>query len=141
MGDLAYEQGILASARALFEEGLAIRRELGDRRGIAFSLAGLAAVIAALGNWLRAARVWGAAAQLREEIGSPMPPNEQSRYERRVAQARAGHDAATFDRAWQEGHDARTIHRARIGEDSRAVMTKTPVLEPRRMCVSITRAW
>jgi hypothetical protein len=32
-----------------------------------------------------------------------MPPNEQSRYERRVALARAGHDAATFDRAWQEG--------------------------------------
>ena len=34
-----------------------------------------------------------------------MPPNEQSRYERRVALARVDHDAATFDRAWQQGRD------------------------------------
>jgi hypothetical protein len=104
MGDLACEQGMLPRAQALFEEGLLIRRELGDRRGIALSLAGLAATVAALGNHLRAARIWGASERLRGEIGSPLPPNERPRYGRRVAMARVAlGDAAAFDRAWQEG--------------------------------------
>ena len=34
-----------------------------------------------------------------------MPPNEQSRYERRVALARVDHDVNLFDRAWQQGRD------------------------------------
>jgi hypothetical protein len=95
-----------------FEEGLAIRRELGDRRGIAYSLAGLAAAVAALGNHLRAARIWGASERLCGEIGSPLQANERPRYDRRVAMARValGDDAA-FDRAWQEGH-ALTLEQA-----------------------------
>ena len=57
-----------------YEESLVIRRELGDRGGIADSLEGLASVVAALGDSLRAARIWGAAERLREEIGSPLRP-------------------------------------------------------------------
>jgi hypothetical protein len=85
---------------------------LGDRRGIAFSLGGLAAVVAALGSSLRAARIWGAEARLREEIGSPLPPNDRSDYDRRVAAARAAlGDHAAFDHAWQEGR-ALTLEQA-----------------------------
>ena len=76
---MACEQGDFASARALYEESLVIRRELGDRRGIAYSLEGLAAVVAALGSPLRAARIWGAAERLREEIGSPLSPDRAAR--------------------------------------------------------------
>jgi non-specific serine/threonine protein kinase len=104
LGLVAYYQGDYRAARAFFEECLALTRELRDRFGIAFSLEGQAAVIAALGDSPRAARIWGAAERLREEIGSPVPPNEKPRHDGRVATARAGlGDDAAFDDAWHEG--------------------------------------
>ncbi len=79
-------------------------RELVDRWGIAFALEGLAAVVVAVDSLLRAARIWGAAERLREEIGAPLPPNDRPRYDRRVAAVRAAlQDDAAFDRAWREG--------------------------------------
>ena len=104
LGAVAYFQGNFASARALYQESLENRRELGDRLGIARALEGLAAVDAARGSSLRAARIWGAAQRLRKAIESPLSPIELSRYDERVAAARAvvGDDAA-FDHAWQEG--------------------------------------
>jgi predicted ATPase/class 3 adenylate cyclase/Tfp pilus assembly protein PilF len=104
LGTLALNEGDLDSARARYKEGLAIVRGLGDRMGIAESLEGLAAVVAALGSSLRAARIWGAAARLRDEFGSPLPPRDRPFYERRVAAARAamGNDNA-FDDSWNEG--------------------------------------
>jgi predicted ATPase/class 3 adenylate cyclase len=112
LGSVAENQGDYPAGRALNEESLAIRRELGDRRGIAYSLKGLARVVTALGTPLRAARIWGAAERLREEIGSPLPPNERSLYDPPVAAARAAlGDDATFDRAWQEGR-ALTLEQA-----------------------------
>jgi len=104
LGNVGMGGGQFAGARALHQESLALRRELGDRLGIAMSLEGLAAVAAALDGAVHAARNWGAAERLREEIRSPLPPIERPRYERYVAAARAalGDDVA-FDRAWQEG--------------------------------------
>ncbi len=103
LGNVACDQGDYPSARALHEESLAIRRELGDQRGIAQSLEGLAPVAAALAEPHRAARIWGAAERLREEIGAPLPPNERPRYERQVATARAALGSETFAAAWAEG--------------------------------------
>ncbi len=104
LGIVAHLQSDLASALALYKQGLAKRCELGDRLGISRALEELAAVAAALGGSLRAARIWGAAERLREEIGSPMAPPERSRYAKPVATARAAvGDDTVFDRAWQEG--------------------------------------
>ena len=104
LATLFSEQGDFASARTLYQEGLTIGRELGDRLGIAISLRGLAAVVAALGNSQCAARIWGAAEQLRAEVGSPLSPNDRSHYDQKVTAARAAlDDDATFDRAWQDG--------------------------------------
>jgi tetratricopeptide (TPR) repeat protein len=112
LGSLACDRGDLGSAQALCEEGLVIQHELGDKRGIASLLEGLAAVVAALGRFPRAARIWGAAERLREEIGSLLPPNERARYDRRVTAARTAlQDSAGFDRAWREGR-ASTIEQA-----------------------------
>ncbi|MBK7474204.1 MAG: tetratricopeptide repeat protein [Betaproteobacteria bacterium] len=104
LGRLALDQDDLPRACSLFRESLTIQRELGDRRGIADSLAGLAAAVPRVGGSLDAARIFGAAEQLRIEIGSPLAPKDQPRHDRRVAAARSvlGDDAA-FDRAWQEG--------------------------------------
>ncbi len=105
LANVALARSDYAAARTLFRESLAIKRELGDRWGIAFSLEGLGAAEAGIGGALLAARLWGAAESLREEIGAPIPRNDRPRYERTVAEARAatpGGDTA-FHAAWAEG--------------------------------------
>jgi len=112
LGHVALEMCDQPAARRLFEDGLRIRRELGDRPGIAFSLEALAAAMAALGDFLRAGCLWGAAEQLREAIGSPLPRVDRIRYDCQVAAARGGCvDGADFDRAWLEGR-AVTLNQA-----------------------------
>ena len=104
LANVAFEQANFPVAQLLAEESLAIRRDLGDRSGIAYSLEAVAVAIAALGSSLGGARIWGAAERMRTEIGSPLPPDERPRYDRRVARAReASGDAVAFDRAWEEG--------------------------------------
>jgi hypothetical protein len=99
----AYRQGDYAAARALQGESLAIRRELGDRRGIALSLEGAASVAAATGEARRAARLWDAAERLREEIAAPLLLSDRSQHEEVAAARSALGDDAAFDAAWQEG--------------------------------------
>jgi predicted ATPase/class 3 adenylate cyclase len=103
LGDVAHSQGDYPAARVMHAESLRIRREMGDRLGTASSLEGLAAA-SALERPRRAARIWGAAERLREEIGNPLPPADRVAHEHQVAAGRAifGDDAA-FDRAWQDG--------------------------------------
>ena len=50
-GFLAWSQGDYAASRVLFEHGLAIWRELGDRRGIATMLNNLGLVVSAQGDY------------------------------------------------------------------------------------------
>ena len=89
-----------------------MRRDLADRLGMAESLEALAGLAFALGRPGPGACLCGHAARLREEIGSPLPPWERLRYDRRIASARAfiGNDVA-FDLAWQEGR-AMTLEQA-----------------------------
>src|ERR1700682_5765791 len=103
MGLMACDQGDHRSAQAPLKESLAIFLELGDQRGIAEALEGLAYAFS-LDRSAEAALLWGAAKRLREEIGAPQNPSDWARAERQVAEARAalGNDAA-FDLAWQEG--------------------------------------
>ncbi len=65
-GALAYRQGDYSAARSLYEESVAMARELGDRRGIAGALEGCAALAAVRGKEDRAARLWAAAERRRE---------------------------------------------------------------------------
>jgi predicted ATPase/Tfp pilus assembly protein PilF len=103
IGEVAQSQGKSAQAIANYVESLTLRAELGDKEGIAYCLEGLAEVAGARGQPKRAARLWGAAAALRESIGAPIPPNEQSRHDRNIAAARAAFDAAAFDAAFAAG--------------------------------------
>ncbi len=112
LGNVANDQGEYPSARALLEQSLAIQRDLGDRAGMAESLEGLGYVEFRLAGPGRAARLWGAAERLREQIGAPMRVGELPRYDRQVAAARAAvGDATTFGAAWQEGR-AQTLEQA-----------------------------
>jgi predicted ATPase/serine/threonine protein kinase/DNA-binding CsgD family transcriptional regulator len=92
-----------AAARTLYEESLAIARVMGDRLNTPFYLEGLADVVATQGDPVWAARLWGVAEALREEIRALMPPIYRADYERSVAAARTQLGEKSFAAAWAEG--------------------------------------
>lgn len=104
LGMAAYDQGDYDGSEALYRESLAIQRAQSDRSVIAISLEGLAESVAARGDPLRAARIWGAMERLRADIGAPLRPAWRRHCDRSVAAARAavGNDAL-FEGAWQAG--------------------------------------
>jgi hypothetical protein len=85
---VVFYQGDYATARSLYQESLAIRRQLGDKRGIALTLEVLVRLVAAQAQWECALRLAGVAAALREAIGAPLSPTEQARLERHLEIAR-----------------------------------------------------
>ena len=97
-------QGNYATARTLYEQSLATAvRGIDDLGLVASCLEGLAVVVAAQGQLVWAARLWGAAEVHREVMGAPLPPVERLAYERNVAAARCHLGDKTFTAAWAEG--------------------------------------
>src|SRR5207302_826097 len=103
-------QGDFATARTSYEACLQRCNMLGDQILVASCLEGLAAAVVAqageegaLSLALWAARLWGAAARLREDIGVPMPPVHRAAYEHALAQAQRLVNEQTFRTAWDEG--------------------------------------
>ena len=69
-GTLAYAQADYAAARLLVEEGLTLRRELGDKAGIAGSLNNLANVLQEQGDRLGARRLYEESLAHERELGN-----------------------------------------------------------------------
>lgn len=69
-GGLAWVQGDYAAARTLYEESLAIRRELGDKESIAGSLNNLGLIAKEQGNYAVAHSLYEAALELNRELGN-----------------------------------------------------------------------
>ena len=111
LGDLAYGLGNHAAAREYWLESLAIFRELGDRWSIAYLLEDLAALTASTSGIDEAARLWGAAEMLREQIGAPLPTDELDEYLALVSAARERLGETAFRIAWTDGR-AMTMERA-----------------------------
>ncbi len=103
LGDVVLLQQDHAAAEALHHECLLTAAEVGDRRRIAFSLAGVAVLAAARAQPERALRLAAAATALREAIGAAPDQAWQARLDPGLATARAnlGRDAGA--RAWAEG--------------------------------------
>src|ERR1019366_7073761 len=66
-GALAYMQGDYVAARSLYEDSLAIRQELGDRRGVAGSLNNLGIVASHQGDYAAARSLYEDALILNRE--------------------------------------------------------------------------
>ena len=103
LGYAARDRGDTAPALALFTEGLALVTELGDRRIIALALDGVAGLAIAWGQPERAARLFGAAAALREANGLPVDPAHRAAQGRDVAAARAALGEDAFAAGWASG--------------------------------------
>jgi predicted ATPase/class 3 adenylate cyclase len=103
LGEVAWRQGDYAEARVWYEESLVICQDVGYTSVTIFVLEGFAALAATQGQAARAARLWGAAMQLREASGQPIHPADQPQYDATVAAAHAQLDQASFAAAWAAG--------------------------------------
>ena len=102
-------QGNYAAAVTLYKENLALCREMGDEN-ITPALEGLADVAMRQGRQAWAARLWGAAETLREEIRMPLPPVECAYFERAVDVARDHLGEQAFTALWAEGRTMSLEH-------------------------------
>lgn len=104
LGIAAHDEKDVETAKSHLTEALAITQEIGDRTGFEATLLAFGGVAADFASPSIAARLWGFAEGIREEVNFPISPPERARYERHVAAARAAlNDDAAFDRAWTEG--------------------------------------
>ncbi|HEV8636796.1 MAG TPA: tetratricopeptide repeat protein, partial [Chloroflexota bacterium] len=103
LGAVACEQGDRGAARGALNEALEIFRILGHGIGIAYSLEGLATLAATRDHAGRALRLAGAAAALRETVGSPLAPVDTTMLERWLGPARAALSGEAAAAAWEEG--------------------------------------
>ncbi len=88
-GRAALESGDLDRAGLILVECLYRANALGDRRIIAGCLEALAAVAGSRGALERAARLYGAAERLREQISAPLSPAERAHQRKHVDALRA----------------------------------------------------
>ncbi len=68
----------------------------------------------------QAARLFGAAAALRDAIGAPLPPSDQTDVDRGVAAARGAMGDEAFQAAWEQG---RSMSLDQAVEEALAVRT------------------
>ena len=72
LGNIAEKRGDLAEAERLYQESLAIKREIGDRRGEASSLIGLGRIASYNGNRDERHRYYTEAVRIQREIDIPI---------------------------------------------------------------------
>jgi hypothetical protein len=80
--------------------GLLLARDLGARGEVAHGLESLAAIVAGQGDAGRAARLFGAAARLRETLGAVLWVGDQDEHDRAVLAVREALGDQAFIAAW-----------------------------------------
>jgi hypothetical protein len=103
LGFLAEQRGQAAEARQLHLRALEASRALGELRGAALALEGLAGTVGLSGDYERSARLLGASASVRRAASMPAAPSEQAEIDRITAAARTALGAAAFGAAHQDG--------------------------------------
>jgi hypothetical protein len=121
--DLAKVERSLAAARS----GLRVHDETGSRLGVLNALEAVAAAETAAQRLQPGVRLYGAAAALRERLGTPALPPESVRHEERCELARAALGEQRFASEWGRG-------RALSWEEATALALGAAPAEPGRPC-------
>lgn len=104
LGAVLHDCGDIQAAKEHLKEALAIQQAVGDRVNMAAALEALACLSLEIASATDAARIWGQAQRLRDDICSPQCIPEKARCERYIAVARrAVLDESSFRQAWDEG--------------------------------------
>jgi predicted ATPase/DNA-binding XRE family transcriptional regulator len=103
LGLVAFVQGDYEQALALQHEALTLGRKLTNKPWLARGIEHFALIAAATNASERAARLFGAAAALREQFNASLPPNDREFNARYIAEATAQLGPERFAAAWAEG--------------------------------------
>jgi non-specific serine/threonine protein kinase len=103
LGVAATLRGEPKRAEALIKESLAIGSEVENKGDLADALESLAGAVGLLGKHRQAARLWGAAAALREATGWHWWAAERRLLEPQLIAARSRMDEADWEAAFEEG--------------------------------------
>jgi tetratricopeptide (TPR) repeat protein len=103
LGDLTRRDGDYSRAAAFYKEALAVFRKLGHRSGVARALELLACCAACQAAPERALKLAGAAAALREELGTPLSAAEREELDQILRRVRENLTAPDQAKAWAEG--------------------------------------
>jgi tetratricopeptide (TPR) repeat protein len=101
---IAYLCGDLPQATQQFRESLLYWWQAGTRIHLPPCIEGLAAIASAQGNAIGSARLFGAAAALRETIPLPIGQDQQRDYNRDLASCRVALTPEAFASAWNQGY-------------------------------------
>ena len=104
LGSIECELGRDARALELHKESLVLARQYGFTFDVFSCMEGLARVEAIQGRPERAARLLGASAARREDMGTYLTQITRADHDHAVAIARAALGEDAFDVAWNEGH-------------------------------------
>jgi len=104
VGDLHRVREDVESALVAYREGVELALDHGDRRFLAEALAGIGSLYV-VPEPATAARLYGAAAALHEDIGAPVERWERPAHESRVAAVRAALPPEEFAAAWTSWHE------------------------------------
>jgi len=103
LGSLAREQGDYPRAHSMYRESIKLFQELDHKRGIARLLECFACAAAVQLEAKRSLRLAAAAAALRQNIGAPLTPAEQTKLEASLRPARQALADTVGAAAWLEG--------------------------------------
>jgi adenylate cyclase len=103
LADVVLDEGAFSDARPLLDESLVISRELGDQTAIAYLIEDYGGLAAAEAQPHKALQLAGFAAALRQVIGAPLPPSEQTRVDHMIAPAREALPESAVTVAWETG--------------------------------------
>jgi tetratricopeptide (TPR) repeat protein len=103
LGHLACQQQQYTLAKMRYREALSLYRTFGSPTYTAGCLEGFAAALCAEGHYTRATRSCAAAATLREQTQTLLPPAERETFEQLIATARGALGEFAFVREWNAG--------------------------------------
>src|SRR5579883_194751 len=103
IGSIACDQGDFPAASGAYRESLELFSSVGHRRGVARVLEGLACLALARSDAKRALALAAAAGHLRQLIGAPLNPAEQSQLDEKLENARKLLSELEARNAWEKG--------------------------------------
>jgi tetratricopeptide (TPR) repeat protein len=103
LGYVAEHRGDLAEALSYFKEALGLQCELDNQAGVAECLAGIAAALTGSSQMERAARLFGAAEAIRENVGAVLWPANEMEMNRCLARLHESLPEERLQAQWAQG--------------------------------------
>ena len=129
---IAQHEGDHQEAIRVLHRSLALCQDLGVPTDVAQELLALAGSLGAIGEPVRAARLFGAAYAILQRSGALIDPSDQPEHDRNIAFVRGQLGEAAFESAWAEGQKMtldQAVAHAHIPSDADAPLIPRPRLD------------